>query len=245
MDFHATILTLFVFLFAAVLKGITGLGFSTICLAFLALFMEPKISIPLVLIPSLLSNLLAMNHLEHVSSALKRFWLVYAAAVPGLILGVSTFHVVDRSVSRGLLGLILILYAIANFRERTLRTPENVEAWLRVPVGFCTGFVNGITGSQVLPVLPFMLSLHLKTEIFVQAINLSFTISSLLLLVLFNRYDLMSGSLVTISLLGIVPVSIGIFIGGKIRQFLPEPDYRRAVLFFLLIIGVALIFARV
>ncbi|MGK7921712.1 MAG: hypothetical protein AB4080_17075 [Trichodesmium sp.] len=48
------------FFFAAFLKRITGLGFSTISLPIMATFLDPKIAIPLVIIPSVSSNLLVM-----------------------------------------------------------------------------------------------------------------------------------------------------------------------------------------
>lgn len=47
----------------------------------------------------------------------------------------------------------------------------NWEKRLRVPTGFLTGFINGLTGSQVMPVLPYLFSLNLDIKTFVQAIN--------------------------------------------------------------------------
>lgn len=34
--------------------------------------------------------------------------------------------------------------------------PQQWEGWLKAPVDFCPGFVNGLTGSQVMPSLPYM-----------------------------------------------------------------------------------------
>ena len=45
------------YMFAATAKGITGLGFSTTCLPILALIIGLKEALPLVIIPSIWSNL--------------------------------------------------------------------------------------------------------------------------------------------------------------------------------------------
>jgi hypothetical protein len=41
--------------------------------------------------------------------------------------------------------------------------------------------INGLTGSQLMPVLPYLMALHLDRERFVQAINCSFTASSIVM----------------------------------------------------------------
>ena len=48
------------FFLAAFAKGVTGLGFSTLSLLLLAIALEPTVSIPLVIVPSLCSNVLVM-----------------------------------------------------------------------------------------------------------------------------------------------------------------------------------------
>ena len=48
------------FLFAAFLKGTAGLGFATTCLGIMASFVDMRLAISLVVLPSLLSSLLVM-----------------------------------------------------------------------------------------------------------------------------------------------------------------------------------------
>ncbi len=103
-----------------------------------------------------------------------------------------------------------------------------------------TGVVNGITGSQVMPVLPFLLALQLHKDLFVQTINLSFTLSSLVMLILLSRFGLLSWSTLSLAAVGILPVSLGIFLGGKLRQRLPDEAFRKVVLVFLLVLGLSL-----
>ncbi len=60
MEIPTSLAMLLSFLIPALLKGITGLGFSALCLPILTLFMEASLSIPVVILPSLTSNLVVM-----------------------------------------------------------------------------------------------------------------------------------------------------------------------------------------
>ncbi len=240
MDLPTAACVLLAYWFAAFLKGITGLGFSTICIPILSFFLDMKTAIPLVFLPSLTSNCLVMIQAGNFKPALKRFWPIYLAVIPGLLVGFAILRNIDSSLSRTALGVVLFTYSLWALMVRPLSLSPKMEKWLRVPVGICTGFVNGITGSQVMPLLPFLLSLRLSKDTFVQAINLSFTCSTLILLVLFQHFGFFSWTMLFVSLVGIVPVALGIYLGGQIRRRLKEERFRQIVLFFLLVIGLLL-----
>ncbi len=231
---------LLAFFVAASLKGITGLGFSTICLPILSTFIDLKVAIPLVIIPSLSSNILVMIQAGRFKEALQRFWPLYISAIPGLMLGVSVLSSVKSSWSRAVLGAILFMFALWAWRTQALVLSKTAERRWSGPVGLVTGVVNGITGSQVMPVLPFLLALQLHKDLFVQAINLSFTLSSLVMLVLLSRFGMLSFGTLGVAAVGILPVAIGIFLGGKLRQRLPDEAFRKVVLIFLLVLGLSL-----
>ena len=165
---------------SAFLKGITGLGFSTICLGLLASVIDLKLAIPAVLVPSLSSNLLVMLEAGQFRATVRRFWPLYLAALPALISGLSLLVSVDSASARRALGAVLFIYGVWALANAEFSLERRAERWLNVPVGLATGFINGLTGSQVMPVLPYLLSLKLDKNVFVQAINISFTLSSLL-----------------------------------------------------------------
>jgi uncharacterized membrane protein YfcA len=55
MSSDTIFLVLGAFFLSAFLKGITGMGFSTICLGLIATFIDIRLAIPLVIFPSLSS----------------------------------------------------------------------------------------------------------------------------------------------------------------------------------------------
>jgi len=58
MDTHILIIVYTTFFAAAFIKGLTGLGFVSLCLPVIAIFIKLEQAIPLVVLPSLISNVM-------------------------------------------------------------------------------------------------------------------------------------------------------------------------------------------
>ncbi len=108
-------------------------------------------------------------------------------------------------------------------------------------MGFATGLVNGITGSQVMPVLPFLLALRLDPKRFIQAINISFSLSSIVMAIGLSKLGLMTLETVWVSLAGLIPVYLGTKLGGIVRSRMDAESFRKLVLIMLVIFGMILI----
>ena len=182
MDRIDILFVLAAYVVAGFIKGLTGIGFSTSCLPIMALRLDLTVAIPLVILPSIASNITVMVRAGRFREAVSRFWVLYAASIPGLLAGLAILVAIDANTAKAVLGIVLIVYSLWALTNRLMPLSGKWERKLRIPVGFCTGFVNGITGSQVMPVLPYLFSLDLDKNRFVQAINISFTLSSLVML---------------------------------------------------------------
>ena len=151
------LVVLIAYIVAGIIKGVTGLGFSTSCLPIMALRLDLKLAIPLVIVPSIVSNVMIMIQAGHFLDVVRRFWVMYASTVPGLVLGLFMLITINVDIAKIVLGLVLILYALMALAQRPFIMSERSERRLKAPVGFLTGFINGLTGSQVMPVLPSLL----------------------------------------------------------------------------------------
>ena len=236
---YAFILTAYVV--ASGIKGLTGIGFSTSCLPIMALRLDLKIAIPLVIVPSVVSNLVVMLQAGRFREAVSRFWPLYLASMPGLIIGLTVLVAIDGDIAKAILGLVLISYALWALGNKTFSLSVEWERLLKMPAGFCTGFVNGLTGSQVMPVLPYLLSLKLDKNAFVQSINISFTLSSLIMLVGMNRFGHLSLNTLLTALGGLIPVLLTVYLAGRLQGRLTGAFHRTLVLSFLLVMGLILL----
>jgi uncharacterized membrane protein YfcA len=113
------------FFLAGVLKGTTGLGYSSCALPFLVSALGLKTAIAMLVIPAMLSNVLLMLNTGHFGEALRRFWPLYAA-------------------------MLTVTYAVLALSRPTLGLAERPSRALRVPVGF----VNGRAATDPRVVLP-------------------------------------------------------------------------------------------
>jgi len=241
MDGTDYVFILIAYVVAAAIKGLTGIGFSTSCLPIMALHLDLKVAIPLVIIPSIVSNFAVMIQAGRFREAIGRFWPLYAASVPGILLGLTFLVAIDADAAKAILGIVLIAYAVWALGNQSFSLSRERERILKMPTGFLTGFINGITGSQVMPVLPYLLSLDLHKNSFVQTINISFTLSSLIMLLGLNQMGHFSANTLLVAVMGLIPVLTTIFVTGRLQHRLTGALHRHLVLGFLLIMGLILI----
>ena len=229
------------FLAAGLVKGVTGLGYTTSALPVITLAVGLHTAMPLVLFPSMASNLTVMVGAGHFRTTLRRFLLLYLALLPGLGLGLALALTADQDLAASVLGLVIIVYCAFAFWRPALRLTERQERTMQIPVGLLNGLINGFTGSQIIPLVPFMLSLRLEADRFVQAVNIGFTLSSLVMVFGLSQVGLLNWSTLLFSVAGIVPAILGSWVGAILRRRLPDTRFRLFVLSVLIVLGAILV----
>jgi uncharacterized membrane protein YfcA len=112
MDGNDYLFILIAYIAAAAIKGLTGLGFSTACLPIMALHLDLTIAIPLVIIPSVVSNIAIMRQAGNFRSALSKFYPLYLSTIPGLFAGLFVLISINADAAKAILGLMLIMYSL-------------------------------------------------------------------------------------------------------------------------------------
>ena len=79
------------------------------------------------------------------------------------------------------LGAALAAYALVGLSGINFAVPPAAEPWLSPIVGVLTGLVTAVTGVFVLPAVPYLQSLGLRRDELVQALAMSFTVSTIAL----------------------------------------------------------------
>lgn len=241
MDTGLLVIIYSTFFAASLVKGITGLGFAILTLPVVTSFIPLYQAIPLIIIPSFISNIYIIIQTGRIVRSVKRFWLLYISAFPGLYIGVHLLSTLGNQVSRMAIGVSAIIYSILMLFNIELSVPRGREKYFSVPIGFINGVVNGFTGTQVMPMLPYLLALNQDMNGLINAINLGFTLSGIVLILLLHSFELFDPGILIYSILAAVPVSAGIYTGSILRRHLSEEKFRLAVLILLIIIGVIMI----
>jgi uncharacterized membrane protein YfcA len=103
------------------------------------------------------------------------------------------------------------------------------------------GLFTGLTGSQVIPLLPYMLSLKLDPDRFVQAVNIAVASASVILGLALLVSGRTSWYLAMLSALGVFPALVGVVLGNSLRSRLPTRAFRTTVLVVIFLMGVSFI----
>ena len=230
---------------AALVKGITGLGYSSTCLPILTLAFGLKEALPLALIPSVASNVVVMTNTTGFTASLRRFWPMLVCAAGSVFVGLWVLTRIRSESAAAVLGAVLMIYVGFALSNTRFQLDERRTRKLEPAIGAATGFVNGMTGSQVMPLIPYLLSLNLARERFLQASNQSFTLSSAAMFVGLGATGLMTVQVLAVSACGLVLVAVGVRLGQRFSRRLAPQTFRTAVLIVLAVLGLGLILRAV
>jgi uncharacterized membrane protein YfcA len=130
-----------------------------------------------------------------------------------------------------------VLYVAVSLVAVRLRVPPRAEAWLSPVVGAATGVVTAATGVFVIPAVPYLQALALDKEDLVQALGLSFTVSTLALAASLAHEGAFEVSLAGASLLALAPAILGMMLGQRIRARVDAARFRLYFFLGLLAVG--------
>lgn len=225
---------------AGVIKGATGLGYSTCALPFLASSVGLRAAMVIVLAPAISTNLSVACTAGHFKETCSRFYRFYLASLAGIGCGALLLAMSDVRIATRALGAIVLAYAVMALVRADLSLPARLASRLQAPAGFANGVITGLTGSQVMPLLPYMMALDLEPGRLVQAINLSVLWSSLVLAGALTAAGGVDPAWFLASLAAVAPALAGVALGNRARNLIPARHFRTLVLIVLLVMGAGL-----
>lgn len=230
-----------VFLLAGMVKGVTGMGLPTVAMALLALRLAPAEAASLLLLPSLLTNLQQARGEGGAGMLLRRAWPMLLAIVLATWASAGVLADNHGPAARLGLGAMLLLYAISGLGQWTLPPPGRHARWLGPACGALTGLATGATGVFVLPALPYLVSLRLPRETLMQALGLCFSASTLALAVALAGHGVLDVATLPAALLVLPPTLAGMWLGVRLRTYLPPLLFRRVFFLTLAALGTQLL----
>ncbi|WP_343722854.1 sulfite exporter TauE/SafE family protein [Herbaspirillum seropedicae] len=242
IDMSATVLaaSLAVFLLAGFVKGVIGLGLPTVAVGLLSLMMPPVQAAALLIVPSMVTNGWQLLTGGALRALVRRLWTLLAGIVLGTLAGGSFMNADGGRRAIIVLGLALVLYALAGLASWTPSVSPAQEQWWSPAVGLTTGLVTAATGVFVIPAVPYLQALGLPREQLIQALGLSFTVSTLALAVNLGQGEAFSGGVGWASLVLLLPALLGMSIGARVRGRVQAVTFRRCFFIGLLLLGLHL-----
>ncbi|MYZ49475.1 sulfite exporter TauE/SafE family protein [Propylenella binzhouense] len=226
-----------------ILKGATGAGAPLVAVPALAMLVDVKFAVTVMVMPSLFTNLTqAWLYREH---RLPRNFM--AAFVAAGILGVVLGSYVLASLSQDMLSLIVALAVFAYIGFRLLR-PDWVVSYaagraLSVPMGIAAGILQGAAGISSPAAVTFLNAMRLDRPVFIGTISTLFFAMTLVQLPALGYLGLMDAHRILLSVLTFLPILAFMPVGERIARRLSKRFFDNLILCLLAIVATKLVFS--
>ena len=229
------------FLLGGFIKGAIGMGLPQIVLVSLIMIMPLRDALAIFLIPGVLSNIWQATSGPWLMPLLRRLWSYLLAAMVFIWIGVAVLAATRSDVMVLVLGVLLCAYSLWSMTQPRLPGPGRHETWMSPLAGALGGIMFGMTGTFIVPGLLYLETLGFKRDMFVQALGVTFVTISTTLALSMTGQGLVSWQHAALSVMGLVPVGIGLWLGQRVRHRISEDFYRKLFFVALFLIGIYLV----
>lgn len=230
-----------VFALAGFVKGVIGLGLPTISMGLLAVVMAPVEAAALLIVPSLLTNVWQMVAGPSLSAVFRRLWPMMLAVCVGTWAGAGLMTGATARYGTALLGVALAIYALTGLTAVRMAIAKHQEPVWGPLTGGITGLITAATGVFVIPAVPYLQAIGLEKEDLVQALGLSFTVSTFALAFNVTMAGALNLSIAGMTLAALITACAGMWVGTALRQQLRPAVFRRWFFIGLLVLGAYLV----
>lgn len=225
------------FLLAGFVKGAIGLGLPTVSIGLLGLLMTPAQAAAILVVPSFVTNVWQAVAGGGVFTLARRLWPLLAGICIGTAIGMAVLPHDDEGWATIWLGAALALYAALGLANVQFKVSRNSETWLGLVMGTATGAVSVATGIFVMPGTPYLQSLQFDRDRLVQALGLSFTVSTVTLALALAYAGQVRASLAGPSAIALGAALAGMTFGQLVRGKVRGQTFRLWFFVGLLLLG--------
>jgi len=249
MDFNLSVLEWTILLASLVLggvvKGVTGMGLPMIITPPLAWAFGMHMAVPLVAVPTLLTNILFIHRYRRAWREVLQIWPMLAAGLLAIIAGVAFLQVGDPRYAAWLLAVLAVFYALSSLLGWEITFPLEKSALLAPLLGAVAGVFQGATGVSGPPVVAYLSSVKgLSREGYFQAMGLIFFLFGLQQIGALTLGGSYTSELAALGVIAVVPVLLSFYLGTWLQSRLDPVKFKRVTMLVILISGLNLFFSN-
>ena len=239
---HPTMALLAVVLVVAgFVKGTIGFGLPLVALSVLTQVLPKEWALAVMVLPVVFSNLFIGFDGRLFGPSLRRFWPTIMAVAVGMSAGVVGLGWLPEQAFLLLVGVVVISFALLEQFRLVLPVPAAHERAVGMGAGLLGGLLGGVSTAFGPPLVMYFTALRLRKEEFVAAIGVVWSFASLFLIVAFHSTAILAGQRIAWSVAACVPVGVGLWVGVRLRDRIPQAPFRRLVGLALLVLGANLV----
>ncbi|MEE4240426.1 MAG: sulfite exporter TauE/SafE family protein [Desulfopila sp.] len=230
------------FLAAATVKGVLGIGLPLVAVPLIASITEPIVAVSLMTIPVLTANGWQALQGGYFTKILRRFWPQFTALIGATLIGAQFLATADQRLLSLGLGIMVIIFVTLHTFSLRLSVSACHERQIGITIGLIAGLVGGVTGIYGPVLFIYLVALNMSKNMFVSTIALFFLAGSIPLYgTLAINGHIGSEQLIASAILGAAPVCLGLVLGSRLRNRLPQKLFERFLLVIITVIGMSLI----
>ncbi|MCD8537501.1 MAG: sulfite exporter TauE/SafE family protein [Burkholderiaceae bacterium] len=230
-----------VFVLAGLVKGISGMGLPTVAIALLSLFMPPAHAAMLMVTPTLATNL-AQCWGPHAALLVRKLGWLWCFLALVTVLSPLPDIADEGSNALVFLGVALIAYSAWGLAKPSLPSQKNPHPIVAAIIGCLSGIMTAATGVFALPMVPYMQTLGLTKEQFVQGLGISFTIGTTALAIRLGKDIWLTPSIdLNVILIAVGAAFIGMWLGARMRSRLNPVQFQKALYVVLGLLGLIML----
>jgi uncharacterized membrane protein YfcA len=228
-------------LFAAFVKGATGLGFPLIATPTVALLLDIRIAVTILILPNLLMDVTQVFRDGFPYAVLRRFSSMVGLTIIGVFLGTMVLVMLPLWTLNLCLGIMVIVFVISNLLKFHFTISPGAEKILSPMFGFISGFLNGMTNAAGPTLAIYFYSLKLEKRDFIKSVATIFVITKASQLVAVSTWNLFNWNTIVLSLQVVLFTLIGFFAGLKTQDRVNQRTFNRGLIVLLALVGIVLI----
>ena len=225
------------FLLAGGVKGIAGVGLPMTALGVLTFFTDPRTAFACALVPIFLSNIVQLVRAGAVAGAFKRYLPFLICMSVGILVVLSLTVAASETFLLGVLGTVILIFVALNLSSFALSVPDRHDRTAQIVAGSAAGILGGLTSIWLPAIVVFLTARGASKDEFIRATGLMLFVGSIPLFAGYIWAGFLTGPIAQLSVALVIPTTIGMLAGEKLRARLSEQAFRKAVIYMFLIIG--------
>lgn len=228
-------------LIAGFIKGATGLGFPLIATPTIALLLDVRTAVTILIIPNLLMDSAQVMRDGFPYEIIRRFKTLLAPTIVGVFLGTMVLVKTPLWVLNFCLGAMVLVFVLVSLFKFDFSVSPRQEKFLSPFFGFLSGFLNGVTNAAGPSLAIYLYSLKLEKRTFVKSIATIFITTKLSQLVAVSTWHLFDRHTIKLSALVLLFTLLGFYTGLKAQDRVDQGTFNRGLLSLLTLVGLMLI----
>lgn len=237
LEISILVLVFLIFAIAGLVKGVLGFGLPLITMSLLPFVISVELAIVLSALVQPITNIGQLISTGGARQAFYSTWSILLALVPSVALGAWYLTSLEGSLHLLILGLTLIGFALHSLSGFVFKISKGRQTLAGALTGLVAGVVGILTSINGMFFIMYLVGIGADRNAFRAGIALLFIISGVLINSGFWFAGLLNQTNVLLGLFVLIPCFIGMSIGNTIGERIPNEQFRRLILYALLIIG--------